>query len=81
MGKVVSILIGLILIALGVWGCIADSWQSAVITFVKGGLVIMVLVVGLGILVFGVSELRASPEPTPAEPSSSPPPAEESEQK
>jgi hypothetical protein len=75
MGKVVSILIGLILIGLGVWGCILESWQQAVVGFIKGGVVIMALVIGLGILVFALSELRAVPEPPAPEP-----PAGESQQ-
>jgi len=64
MGKVLSILIGLILIALGVWGILHPSWQEAVVYCVKGGLVIMAIIIGLGIFVFGVSELRAGGEPT-----------------
>jgi hypothetical protein len=72
MGKVLSILIGLILIALGVWGLTADAWRAATWTFIQGGLVIMAIIIGLGIFVFGLSELRAGPEepaviePTPA---------------
>ncbi|UCC67358.1 MAG: hypothetical protein JSV79_09515 [Armatimonadota bacterium] len=75
MGKVLSILIGLILIAVGVWLIVAyDVWRDAVVTFVLGGLVIMAIIVGLGIFVFGLSELRAgAEEPQVVEPS---PPAE-----
>ena len=63
MGKVLSILIGLILIALGVWAIAAgESWRKAVLVFLQGGAVIMAFVVGLGILVFGLSELRAGAE-------------------
>jgi len=72
MGKVLSILIGLILIAVGVWLIVAyDVWRDAVVTFVLGGLVIMAIIVGLGIFVFGLSELRAGAEEPPVvEPSS-----------
>ena len=64
MGKVLSILIGLILMALGVWG-IAGGWRGDVLSFIKGGLVIMAIVIGLGIFVFGISELRAAGEEPP----------------
>jgi hypothetical protein len=80
MGKVLSILIGLILIALGVWGIM--SWSEEVRYFVKGALVIMAIIIGLGIFVFGVSELRAGGEepslaaepPPPSQPPTAPNP-------
>jgi hypothetical protein len=71
MGKVLSILIGLILIALGVWGVMA--WSDDVLAFVKGAIVIMAIIIGLGIFVFGISELRAGgEEPTVMEAPSPP---------
>jgi hypothetical protein len=63
MGKFLSILIGLILLALGVWGFIA--WTPQVWIFVQAALVLMAIVVGLGIFVFGLSELRAGDEEPP----------------
>ena len=63
MGKVLSILIGLILIALGIWGIIA--WTGEVLVFVKAAIVIMAIIIGLGIFVFGLSELRAGAEEPP----------------
>jgi NADH:ubiquinone oxidoreductase subunit K len=63
MGKALSIIIGLILIALGVWGIIA--WRSEVVQFIKAAVVIMAVIIGLGIFVFGVSELRAGGEEPP----------------
>lgn len=75
MGKALSILVGLILIALGVAAiAIGPSWKAAVLVFIQGGLVIMAIMVGLGILVFGLSELRAGPEEPPVLEAS--PPAE-----
>ncbi len=75
MGKVLSILIGLILIAVGVvLIAVAETWRAAVIVFVQGGIVIMLLIVGLGIFVFGLSELRAGAEEPPIV---EPPPAPE----
>ena len=66
MGKVLSILIGLILIVLGIWAIVAGpSWKQAVVTCIQGGLVIMAIIVGLGIFVFGLSELRSGAEEPP----------------
>ena len=65
MTKAVSIISGLILIGLGVWGAMA--WSGAVLMFVKAVLVIAALFTGLVLIVFILSELRA-PEP-PASPS------------
>jgi len=72
MGKVLSILIGLILIALGVWGVFV--WPDEVWSFVKSGIVVMIIIIGLGVLVFGISELRGGEEPPVVAP---PPPAEQ----
>jgi len=78
MGKVLSILIGLILMALGVWGIVDEGWRAAVLVFVQGGLVILALLVGLGVFVFGLSELRAGAEEPPVmEPPSADKPAGE----
>ena len=63
MGKVLSILIGLILLALGVWGIIA--WLPQVVIFLEACIALMAVVVGLGIFVFGLSELRAGEEEPP----------------
>jgi len=74
MGKVLTMLIGLALIALGVLGCIKEPWHAAVISFVLGGLVVTALVVGLMLFVFSVSELRAGGEPKLVEPAAGPEP-------
>ncbi len=63
MGKVLSILIGLILLALGIWGVVA--WSAQVLVFLQAAVALMAIVVGLGIFVFGVSELRAGGEEPP----------------
>jgi amino acid transporter len=71
MGKVLAILIGLILIVVGIWGIYA--WSADVLAFVKAGVVVMLVIVGLGIFVFGLSELRAgAEEPTVTEPPPAP---------
>ena len=83
MGKVVSILIGLIFMAVGVWLCTIEPWQQAVVGFIKGGVVIMLLVIGLGVFVFALSELRAAPQTEGGQAAAGPPaepPAGESQQ-
>jgi len=65
MGKVISIFIGLICIALGVLGLLNEAWRGDFVDFVQGGLIVMALLVGLVILVFGLSELRAGSEEPP----------------
>jgi hypothetical protein len=73
MGKVLSIVIGLVFLALGVWGILA--WSAQVLVFLQAAVALMAVIVGLGIFIFGVSELRAGGEPPvlqpPAQPSSS----------
>jgi len=63
MGKFLSILIGLILLALGIWAI--SAWSAQVFVFVQAAIAIMLVVIGLGILVFGLSELRAGGEQPP----------------
>jgi len=70
MGKWLSILIGLVLLALGVCGVVA--WWLDVLVFLKAAIAIMAIIVGLGIFVFGLSELRGGAEEPPVV---EPPPA------
>lgn len=74
MGKFLSILIGLILLALGVWAI--SAWSAQVLVFVQAAIALMAVVIGLGILVFGLSELRTGGEEPPviAAPSDEPAP-------
>jgi hypothetical protein len=73
MGKALSVIIGLVLMALGIWGVI--SWSSDVLVFIRAALAIMAVLIGLGIFVFGVSELRAGDEPPTIEAPAPPPEA------
>ncbi len=70
MGKVLSIIVGLAILALGIWGL--SAWSAQVLVFLQAAIAITAVLVGLGILVFGVSELRSSGEPpvlqSPAQP-------------
>lgn len=71
MGKFLSILIGVIFTGLGVWGIIAWSYQVLIV--LQAAVSLMGVVVGLGILVFGLSELRAGSEEPPAVDTGTPP--------
>jgi hypothetical protein len=61
MGKWIAILLGVVLLALGVWGIWA-WWYDIVWPFIAGGLVVMAIIVGLGAIAFGVSEVRSAAE-------------------
>lgn len=59
MNKFVSILFGLILLVLGIYGAFAlPSWGRAAITFLQGGIVWLVLLIGLILVILGLSDLR-----------------------
>ncbi len=87
MGKILSILIGLVLMALGIWGVVA--WKVEVLAFLQAAVALMAILVGLGIFVFGLSELRAGAEELPVvetpaapeEPQESSEPSESAEDK
>ena len=86
MGKVLSIVIGVILLVLGVW--LIWLWWEWVKAFLLAGIAISAVVIGLGALAFGISELRSGveepPLTTPTVPvegtSDQPAPAEETPQ-
>jgi membrane protein involved in colicin uptake len=61
MGKWIAILLGIILLALGVWGIIV--WASEYVwPFVAAALVIGAVIIGLGAIAFGYSEIRSAAE-------------------
>ena len=68
MARVLLIVVGLLLVLVGVCGLV--GWQFEVVRFLKAAVVMLAIVVGLALCIFGVSELRAPrEEPLPAEPS------------
>ncbi len=61
MNKFVSILFGLILLVVGIYGAwiaFPLSWGKAALTFLQGGIVWMVLLIGLLLVILGISDLR-----------------------
>ena len=60
MNKWLELLLGLILIvvAVYVWGMNYLDFGTAALAFLKGGLIWFVLIVGLFLIVLGISDLR-----------------------
>jgi hypothetical protein len=60
MNKWLSILIGLILLIGGISGgwIICPSWGESAITFLKGGIIWMILLIGGVVLFLGMNDLR-----------------------
>ncbi|MEK6817513.1 MAG: hypothetical protein AABX80_01805 [Nanoarchaeota archaeon] len=59
MNKFISILFGLILLAVGVYGAFGLlSWGEAALSFLKGGIVWLVLLIGLILVILGISDLK-----------------------
>ena len=59
MNKFISILFGLILLAVGVYGAFGlPSWGEAALSFLKGGIVWLVLLIGLMLVILGISDLK-----------------------
>lgn len=59
MNKFISILVGLVLLAAGIYGAFAlPSWGQAALTFLQGGIVWLVLLIGLLLVILGLSDLK-----------------------
>lgn len=59
MNKFASILIGLLLLAVGIYGAFAlPSWGEAALSFLQGGLIWFVLLIGLMLVILGISDLK-----------------------
>ena len=71
MGKVLSLVIGVLCFVVGI--LMAAIHFGVVLRFVYGGLAILFILVGLGVLFFSISEMRAGPEEPPAVETPAPP--------
>jgi len=62
MNKWIEILVGLILVVVPLWVILAvsafASWGPATIAFIKGGIVVFVILIGLLFLMLGISDLK-----------------------
>jgi hypothetical protein len=70
--KVLTIIIGLILIAGGVYLCF--PWHKEVLFLIKGVVALGLILVGLGAVFFGMSEIRSAAEEARAAAQAPPPP-------
>ena len=59
MAKAITVVLGLMLTALGGWA--VATWWPEVVGVLKALLAVLVLLAGVGVLVFGLSELRTPP--------------------
>jgi len=75
MGKWLSIIIGLVLAALGLAGVI-HWWGEGVKDFIRAGIVLAAFLIGVGAIIFGIGELRTPAEIPPAASQPSPPKGE-----
>ena len=63
MKAAIEVIVGAILILIVVWFMIISSanewgWWTAVLTCIKGGVTILVFLIGLALVFFGFSELK-----------------------
>jgi predicted phage tail protein len=61
MNKWLELIIGLVLVIAAIyfaWGIYPASWGNAAITVLKGGIVWFVIMVGLLLLLLGISDLK-----------------------
>jgi len=53
-----KVVIGLALVVLGLMLLTYDSWLVATIALIQGGIVIVIILVGLGLIFLGLTELK-----------------------
>lgn len=59
MNKWLELLVGLILILVPIWAAISfASWGAATISFLKGGVIVFVILIGLLFVMLGISDLK-----------------------
>ncbi len=62
MNKWLELLMGLILIVIPIGlilpGGVLESWGLATLTFIKGGVTCLVILIGLILLILGISDLK-----------------------
>jgi len=57
MARIISVLIGVVLMGLGVWAIVA--WWGAILVMLRAVVAVLAVLLGLGIFIFGLSEMWA----------------------
>ena len=57
MTRFISLAIGVVIVALGVWAMVA--WWGAVLVMLRACVAVLAVLLGIGIILFGLSELSA----------------------
>ena len=53
-----KVVFGIVLIFLAIWFSVDTAWGEAALTLIKGGVVLLVVLVGLVLLLVGFSDMR-----------------------
>lgn len=53
-----KIVLGIVLILVTLWLSYSNSWGTAAVELIKGGVVVMVILIGLMLLLVGFSDLK-----------------------
>lgn len=62
MARILMTLLGLLMLALGIW--LGMQWSGLVLAMLKGLLLIVLVLVGLVLLIFGISEIAGAAKKT-----------------
>ena len=53
-----KVVIGLILVLLAIWVVTYSSWLAAIITLIKGSIIVAVFFIGLALVLWGLVEMK-----------------------
>ena len=53
-----KVVLGVLFVMAGVWFSFGNSWGQAALTLIKGGVVLLVLLVGFVLVLIGFSDLK-----------------------
>jgi len=56
--QITKAIVGLVLVILGLLLLTYDSWYMALLTIIQGGVVLAIFLIGLGLILLGLMELK-----------------------